>query len=115
MFKKLQKSKFLGTIENIERLLYMGKGYTSITLKERPDLKAEINVLYNIGWINFMREDLVAVKYRNKLLSYFSGFEYVLLNENKNQLLLIMPFSFIGMLIKIVCQKDGIRFLKKEY
>src|SRR5699024_12009363 len=75
MFKKLQKSKFLGTIENIERLLYMEKGYTSITLKERPDLKAEINVLYNIGWINFMREDLVAVKYWNKLLSYFPEFQ----------------------------------------
>ncbi|MBU5467025.1 hypothetical protein KQI49_09340 [Virgibacillus sp. MSJ-26] len=63
----------------------MEKGYTSITLKERPDLKAEINVLYNIGWINFMREDLVAVKYWNKLLSYFPEFQYVLLNEKTNQ------------------------------
>lgn len=39
----------------------MDKQYTFKTVKERPDLVDEINILHNIGWINYMREDSMAV------------------------------------------------------
>nr|GGG78587.1 transferase [Virgibacillus oceani] len=55
--------------------------YALVTLEARPDLKDEINKLHNIGWINFMREDPIAVKYWSELLSYFPEFQYILLNE----------------------------------
>lgn len=59
----------------------MNKKFTFVTLEERPDLEDEINKLHNIGWINFMREDPIAVKYWNELLSYFPKFQFILLNE----------------------------------
>src|SRR5699024_3717186 len=33
------------------------------------------------GWINFMREDPIAVEYWSELLSYFPEFQFILLNE----------------------------------
>lgn len=59
----------------------MDEKFKFITLGERPDLEDEINNLHNIGWINFMREDPIAVKYWNELLSYFPEYQYILLNE----------------------------------
>jgi len=59
----------------------MNKKFTFVTLEERPDLENEINKLHNIGWINFMREDPIAIKYWDELLSYFPEYQFILLNE----------------------------------
>ena len=59
----------------------MNEQYSLVTLQERPDLEDAINMLHNVGWVNFMREDPIAVKYWGELLSYFPEFQYVLLNE----------------------------------
>lgn len=52
--------------------------YTVVTLEERPDLEGELNNLHNIGWIEYMREDPIAVKYWNKLLTWFPEYQFIL-------------------------------------
>lgn len=59
----------------------MDKKYTMVTLEERPDLEDELNKLHSLGWVKYMREDPIAVKYWNKLLSCFPQFQYILLSE----------------------------------
>src|SRR5690625_2833358 len=59
----------------------MDKKYTIVTLKERPDLENSLNHLYQIGWVNYMREDPVAIKYWHTLLTLFPEFQYILLDE----------------------------------
>ncbi|WP_099158240.1 GNAT family N-acetyltransferase [Virgibacillus ndiopensis] len=59
----------------------MAKKYTVVTLEERPGLESELNKLHSIGWIKYMREDPIAVKYWDKLLHWFPEFQFILLNE----------------------------------
>ncbi len=59
----------------------MDKKYTVVTLKERPDLENSLNHLHQIGWVNYMREDPVAIKYWHTLLTWFPEFQYILLDE----------------------------------
>lgn len=55
--------------------------YKTVTLKERPDLKESLNDLHSSGWAEFMREDTTGVKYWDDLLSLYSEFQFLLLNE----------------------------------
>ena len=59
----------------------MGDEYGVVTLKERPDLKEDIDNLHSLGWVKFMGKDPVAIKYWAKLLSLFPEFQFILLDN----------------------------------
>jgi len=76
----------------------MDKKYTVVTLKERPDLEGDLNNLHSAGWIKYMSEDPIVVKYWDKLLSWFPEFQYILLDEKLNPVACgnSVPFDWDG-------------------
>ena len=93
----------------------MSKEYVAVTLKERPDLKDDFSKLHSLGWVKIMREDPISIKYWDKLLSWFSEFQFILLDNTGIQLLVAILFLFIGMVQKIACHLDGMVCLNREY
>lgn len=74
----------------------MDKKYAVITLAERPDLESKLNKLHSIGWVKYMREDPVAVRYWSKLFSWFPEYQFILLNEESKPIACKRGISAIG-------------------
>jgi hypothetical protein len=72
--------------------------YKVVTLNERPSLIEEFSKLHSIGWVKFMREDPIGIKYWNKLLSWFPEFQFILLSNEGKSIACgnAIPFSWNG-------------------
>ncbi len=83
---------------------------TIVTLKDRPDMKKELNKLHSLGWIKYMREDPVSIKYWGNLLSWFPEFQYILLNEDLNPIACgnAIPFNWDGHSDSLPSGWDGV-------
>ncbi|HWO75887.1 MAG TPA: N-acetyltransferase [Bacillus sp. (in: firmicutes)] len=88
----------------------MDKKCTVVTLKERPDLKDELNKLHSIGWVSYMGEDPIAVKYWNRLLSCFPEYQFILLNEESKPIACgnSIPFDWDGNKDSLPTGWDGV-------
>ena len=88
----------------------MVNNYTSVTLKERQDLKDELNKLQRIGWVKFMRESPISAKYWDKLLSRFPGFQFILLDEESKAIACgnSIPFQWDGHTDSLPTGWDGV-------
>lgn len=82
--------------------------FKTVTLKERPDLKESLNDLHRIGWAKFMREDTIGVKYWDDLLSLYSEFQFLLLNELEEPIACGNQYHSTGMEAKINYQLGGL-------
>ena len=88
----------------------MNKKYNVITLKERPDLKEEFSKLHSIGWVKFMREDPIGVKYWGYLFSWFPELQFILLNEKLKPMACgnSIPFDWDGIEDNLPAGWDGV-------
>jgi GNAT superfamily N-acetyltransferase len=88
----------------------MNSEYRVVTLKERPDLEEDLDKLHSLGWPKFMREDPIANKYWGKLLSWYSEFQFFLLDKNGKAIACgnSIPFSWDGSINGLPSGWDGV-------
>jgi hypothetical protein len=75
----------------------MNSEYRIVTLKERPDLEEDLDKLHSLGWPKFMRKDPIANKYWGKFLSWYSEFQFFLLDKNGKTIACGNSIPFSGM------------------
>lgn len=88
----------------------MNSKYRVVTLKEHPELKEELNKIHSLGWVKFMREDPIAIKYWDELLSWFPEFQFILL-DNKGTAIACgnsIPFHWDGTESNLPSGWDGV-------
>lgn len=88
----------------------MNTNYKVYTLKERPELLAEMNRLHSVGWSKFMLFDEVADQYFGELPKRFPAYQFVLL-DNEDQAIACgnsVPFHWDGSMDDLPGGWDGV-------
>lgn len=88
----------------------MDKKYSAVTLKEGPDLEADMNHLHHIGWPKYMKEDPIAGRYWGKLFTCFPEYQFILLDEESEPVACgnSIPFVWDGKEENLPAGWDGV-------